>query len=263
MARYAGQMRIPIFGRKPATPTPPATEAAAPDDRAASPGHAAVLAHLRQIETAEPLARAQLAGRVLFDLVYQMISNERGARIEDMIGILASTGGFASLLAALDEAERSNLALGPELTIVETTNGERYFFGDLPNRYLIESREALLSLALGAAQACGGDISMEMVHDAMRRVAGNIGGEGFGVPDLPAAHEPGDLPINYIRHLWPRILEALDLYEVPAGQRPAAIGFALQHAIEGGKDALDPTIAARIAVECAVPMAKIDPRRVR
>ena len=57
------------------------------------------------------------------------------------------------------------------------------------------------------------------------------------------------------------IIEALDLYDVPVLARPTAVGFALQRAIDEGREALDPLIAAKIAIECSVPMAKVDPLR--
>jgi hypothetical protein len=95
-----------------------------------------------------------------------------------------------------------------------------------------------------------------MVHQTMGHVASTVGGESFGQPQLPAERRPGDLPFNYVRFQCPKILEALKLYEVPSTQQPIAIGFALQRAIEAGKDAIDPTLAARIAIECAVPMPR-------
>ncbi|APE27276.1 hypothetical protein BMF35_a0447 [Aurantiacibacter gangjinensis] len=52
--------------------------------------------------------------------------------------------------------------------------------------------------------------------------------------------------------------EALDTYEVPLQQRPAAFGFALQRVIDAGKQAADPAAMAQLAVECAVPMSKLD-----
>ena len=33
--------------------------------------------------------------------------------------------------------------------------------------------------------------------------------------------------------------------------RPAALGFALQRALDEGRDVLDPLMAAKIAIECA------------
>jgi hypothetical protein len=256
-------MKLPFFGRKPSSspqtsPSPPAGGG----NGEAHPGHRAVLDHLRRTEGEQPLARPQLVGRLLFDMICKMIANGgHGVRMEDLLAILASTGGFSCLVAALSEVGRSPLP-GNSLAIVTGKDGHHYFFGDLPNRYLIESEFALLSLALGAAQAFGGSVSLDMVHQTMRHVAGTVGGESFGQPQLPAEHRPGDLPFNYVRFLWPRVLEGLKLYEVPPAQAPIAIGFALQRAIEAGKDAIDPTLAARIAIECAVPMAKVDPKRI-
>lgn len=74
---------------------------------------------------------------------------------------------------------------------------------------------------------------------------------------------PSDVPYNYIKYLAPKIISALELYDVPPETRPAALGFALQRAIDAGKDVLDPTLAADIAIEFAVPAAKFDPAKFR
>ena len=95
----------------------------------------------------------------------------------------------------------------------------------------------------------------------MRHVAETVGRADFGTPRVAAPHRPGDVPFNYIKYLAPKIFEALDLYEVPADKRASAIGFAIQRAIDASKDVLDPTIAADIVTECAVPAAKFDPAR--
>jgi len=227
-------------------------------------GHAALLQHLKDMEAADPLIRIKLAGRIVFDMVGNMLRGERGVRIEDLLGVLASTGGFACLAAAADELPR--LPAGQDhqhaLVVVTDDQGRRYFFGDLPNKYLVDGPMALLGLALAAAREHGAAMPPDAVTAVMRRVAGHdIGKDGvFGHPVLPEAHRLADLPINFVRHLWPRIVEALTLYEVPVAQRPAALGMALQIAIDEGKEVLAPAMAATIAIECAVPMAKIDPQ---
>lgn len=255
---------MPIFGRRTSPPPPRQPPPSPPaEQRVDAPlGHRNVLDHLRKVEGTEPLARPQLVGKLLFDLFTQMIATDRGVRIEDLIAVLASTGGFSCLMAALSSAHDDDRSLPNSLVIMTGKDGHQYFFGDLPNRYLVESHLSLLSLALGAAQSCGGQVSLAMVHDAMAHVAGTVGGESFGQPRLPAANQLSDLPFNYVRHMWPKVLEALRLYEVQPTQWPAAIGFALQRAIDAGKTAIDPTLAARIAIECAVPMAKLEPRRI-
>ena len=131
----------------------------------------------------------------------------------------------------------------------------------MPNTALWEHPESLLSLALGAAQACGGTVNKQMVEDTMAKTASTLGSEQFGQIDVEPRHQPTDRAIDYVRHFWPHYLEALALYSMPAEQWPMAFGFALQSAIEAGKQVLEPTLAARICIDCAVPMAKLDPQR--
>jgi hypothetical protein len=146
-----GSTQLPIFGKKPAAPPPPSPPSEDPKDH---PGHRAVLNRLRTLDATQPEARLQLAGDVLFDLVYQLVKGERGARIEDFLAILGSVGGHACIVGALDTVARSSgKPTENQLVVVGGKDGNRYYFGDLPNEALLESRLSLLSLTLGAAQA--------------------------------------------------------------------------------------------------------------
>ncbi len=42
-------------------------------------------------------------------------------------------------------------------------------------------------------------------------------------------------------------------------ERPILLGLAAQQAIEMGKDVIPPAEAAKLVMECAVPMSKIGP----
>ena len=248
-------MKPPIFGRKrtPIEPPPPADH---------PPGHAAVLRQLAEDDRTDPTIRLKLAGQVVFDLLYRTISNDKGARIEDLLGILGATGGFSCIVGVMGQLAQEGRA--PEeagMVTVRGHDGFPYYFGDLPNRFLLESELSLLSLTLGAAHALGAQVSLEMVERVMKHVAGSVGGADFGVPRLPSEHMPGDRPIEYVKFLWPQVRSALDLYEVPALGRASALGFAVQQAIDGGKSVLEPLLAAGIVIEYAVPTAKLDPTR--
>jgi hypothetical protein len=229
----------------------------------ADPGHQAVLRHLREREKEEPLIRAQVAGTIVFDLFVEILRERSGrVRIEDLIAALASFGGHLCLVAVLDTlAERGLTPQQVGMLEVEGSDGHRYYFGDEPNRLLLESETALLSLVLGAAHSLGAPVSLEMVHEVMSRTAKRVGTDEFGKTELPDEHQPAMPPFEWVKHGRVRVLEALDLYEVPPLMRPAAIGFALQRALDEGRDVLDPLLAATIAIECAVPMAKVDPLR--
>jgi hypothetical protein len=73
---------------------------------------------------------------------------------------------------------------------------------------------------------------------------------------VPDPHQPALPRFDWVSHGRRKVVEALDLYEVPLQARPTAVGFALQRAIGEGRQVLDPLTAARIAIECSVPMAK-------
>ena len=249
-----------MFGRKG---TVPASEPSRGGRDHHPVGHRHVLEHLERTEAENPDQRAQVAGMALFEYACKITKVDGRIRIEDLVGLLASIGGYTCIEAAFSRLKAAGQT-PQQAGMVEAAgaDGNRYYFGDLPNSYLWESDRALLSLALGAAQAAGGAVSAEIVHDCMARTARSVGGPEFGVPMLPEKNRPPD-PIDLLTQLWSHFRESLELYEVPTEQWPAALGFALQRAIDAGKTALDPGMLAQVAVECAVPMAKLDPARVR
>ena len=256
------------FGRKQVgTPTPPPPPSGGsggggsenPKDH---PGHQAVLRLLREKDATEPEARLQLAGRVVFDLFCRMLQGERGVRIEDLLAALGSIGGHLCLTAILDSLKTSGRT--PQdigMLVADGADGHSYYFGDAPNRLLLESQFSLLSLTLGAAHHLGAPVTLEMVHDVMKRTASSVASPAFAQLSVPEKHQPALTPFQWVEHGRQRMIEAFDLYEVAPEGRPSAVGFAIQQAIDAGKAALDPLTAARIVIECAVPMAKVDPAR--
>jgi hypothetical protein len=235
----------------------------ASEDAKSHPGHQAVLRQLREREQEEPLIRAQVAGTIVFDLFVRLLGERTGrVRIDDLIAALASVGGHLCLVAVLDTLQERGLTPAQVgMLEVKGSDGHRYYFGDEPNRLLLESSESLLSLVLGAAHAHGAPVSLDMVHEAMGRTAKRVGTAEFGQPELPDQHQSALSPFEWVEHGRGKIGEALDLYDVPPRSRPTAVGFALQRAIDDGREVLDPLLAAKIAVECSVPMAKVDPLR--
>jgi hypothetical protein len=205
----------------------------------------------------------QVAGSVVFDLFARLLQGQgERVRIDDLIAALASLGGHLCLVAVLDTLEKQGTTpkeIG--MLEVEATDGHRYYFGDAPNRLLVESGTSLLSLVLGAAHHHGAPVSLDMIHETMGRTAQRVGTPEFGNVEVPEQHQPALSPFDWVVHGRRHITEALDLYQVPPQARPTAVGFALQRAVDEGRQALDPLMAARIAVECAVPMAKVDPVR--
>src|SRR5882724_12999287 len=95
------------------------------------------------------------------------------------------------------------------------------------------------------------------------KVPGNLKIGPAAISESWRGHSGGRVRASCPLHdgLRAKLFEALDLYEVPLNKRASTIGFAVQKAIDAGKETLDPTIAADIVTECAVPAAKFDPSR--
>ncbi|HEY1229506.1 MAG TPA: hypothetical protein VGF26_19540 [Ramlibacter sp.] len=226
------------------------------DEQKNQSGHQAFLRYVREKEKEEPGIRERVTASVLFDFLYDILKDERGVNIDILLAVLASVGGQECIAAVLDAAPMDATMADLGLTVIKGNDGRMYFFGDAPNRLLVESPDSLISLAFGAAQAQGAPVTMEMIHDEMRKVAQNVGGPDFETLDLPPQHMV-DRPTDWARVFGPKLAEPLDLCEVPRDRRPATIGYAIQKAMDTAKGTVDPMIAARIVLQCACRTAKV------
>lgn len=226
-------------------------------------GHQAVLRTLLDKEKTDPNARQQLVGGLICDMVCQLIKNDRGVRVEDLIAVLASVGGFSCIFSVLYILKHKGI---PPQSVgvmsVAASDGHTYYIGEPLNQYLVSNPISLLGLTIGNAQKFGSQITNDFLLEVIKRSASELGSEAFGKPILPAENMPSDTLFNLVQMMWPRIREMLRIYDVMVGRFPEAMGFALAKAITLAKEAIDPSIAVRIAIECSVPMSKISPERV-
>lgn len=242
----------------PPTPKPKPEPA-----QSATPGHDALLNHLDEKDKEDPVVRLQVAGKGVFDVACQVLSGlggREGIRVEDLLALLGSTGGFSvilTVLAHLKEAGDSLETAG--IQHIGTKDGKHYYFGEFPNHILLNSEMSVLGLSLGMAQKLGGEVGFDEVSEASTHVINTIGTPEFGVPRLPEAHRPVIAPAEFVSQLWPRINAELDRYQVHFLHKPTVIGFAIQNAMQAGKETLPPDLAAKIIIECAVPMSRLDP----
>ena len=244
-----------MFGRKKAKPPGGGSEGP-PDDQKNQPGHQAVLSHLREREVSDPGIRERLAGAILFDFAYDLMKDDRGVHIESLLAMLGSVGGQECIAPIIAAASGDTTLEQMGLMGVRGDDGRLYLFGDPPNRLLVESEDSLLSLTFGAAQALGAPVTMQMILDEMKKVAGSVGGPDFEKLDLPPEHMV-DRPTEWARVFRSKLAGPLDLYDVPPMRRACAIGYAIQKAIDAGKQNLDPLLSATIVLQCATRTSKV------
>lgn len=252
-------MKVPTFGRSTRPPAPPS---APPREEMESLAHSSASADPRRRETEDTVQSPGLVASALLDHLIQEMAKDGNVHSIDLFAALGSVGGFSCVLTAFDIASAGQFSDDADLIAMETEDGSRYYTGNLPNAFLLESHDSLLNLTYGAARRSGAVISQEMAMEALRYVISTIGHPQFGIPRLMEEHRPGDTPLAYVRRLWPKLADALDRNLVPISRRPFAVGLALELAFFHVRPPLDPSLAARIVTECAIPMAKLDPRLI-
>ena len=210
----------------------------------------------------DPLVHLKIGAQELVQTLLTSMKTERGVHIESVLAVLGSLGGFCCVDSALKRAAelgRSTRECG--IHDVETSDGNRYYMGDPINKLLGERELSLGAMVAGMIHHLGSEDYPDLGEIA-GHVAGTLGGPDFGRPRVPDQHQPGDLPINYVRDLWPLILPQVE-HRVPVPlERVTLFGFAAQNVIQMGKDVIPPAVAGKLVMECAVPMAKLDPTRL-
>ncbi|NOR71556.1 MAG: hypothetical protein GQ532_18030 [Methylomarinum sp.] len=142
-------------------------------------------------------------------------------------------------------------------TIIETTDGNNYYFGDLPNKPLVEGQVSVWGLVADIIQHLQKP-ELPDINTIFYHVANTVGDSQFGIPRIPDKHKPGDLPINYVASMWTVLLPVVVLFCDKPMERPILLGLAIQQVIEMGKDVIPPSMAAQLVMEGAIPMSKLD-----
>ena len=112
-------------------------------------------------------------------------------------------------------------------------------------------------LAVAGAQRAGCG-TLPDVGEIFKQVSQTVGTESFGKPRIAPKHAPLDLPLNYVRSLWPALLPTIKEFCPDPRDWSILLGLSVQEAIDAGKKAVDPCTALRLVMESAIPMSKVD-----
>lgn len=238
-----------LFGKKPASTS-----------ATGHPGAQALSHAIRERRKKDPLVGAKLGGKEVAHQLQAMVKRDGRIHIETLLACVGALGGFACHMAIRESVvDGGELAEKEAFVIADGTDGKRYFFGDLVNKPLAEDRLSLWTLVGGMAQQLDSG-NVPDVQAIFRHVASSVGDEAFGAPNLPAEHMPAAAPIELLRALWPRLLPIVDKFCESPVERPLLFGFCGQEVLQLGKEVIAPGMAARVIMECAVPMSKISPQ---
>ncbi|SFU85505.1 hypothetical protein SAMN05216350_106214 [Polaromonas sp. YR568] len=233
-------------GRKEAPRTPPMR-----------PQEEALLRAIEEKRKTDSLIGAKIGSKEVVQRLLSGMKTERGVHIESLLCALGSLAGYACQADLRQQAKKQGMAETSLLMVVGTKDGKNFFFGDHLNKALAESQLSIWSLAAGAAQH-NGCTKLPDVAEIFGYVTGTVGGESFGIPRLPDGHKPGDLPINYLKSLWPVMLNVIHPFCKESVEWPILFGFAIQEVMDLSKTAIKPDLALQVVMESAIPMSKVD-----
>lgn len=209
-------------------------------------------------KTKDPMVVLKVGSQEVNHYIINALKDRKGVHIESLLTALGSLAGFSCQMSIREELiESGKIPENSAFMVVEGADGKKYYFGDLLNAPLAESQYSIWALSAGAAQQLG-CTSLPDVGEIFEHVAQTVGIESFGIPRVPDNHRVNDLPINYVKSLWPKILPVMMPFCRKPSEWPIVFGLAIQQVIYVEKDMIDPKLAVSIVMESAIPMSKVD-----
>jgi hypothetical protein len=201
--------------------------------------------HRQAIERArlDPLQHAKAGSRELVGIVAEQLQSRGDTRPESLLCALGALAGFACQVSARTNAFAHGMP-------------ERDRLSEDLCLLLFGMEYSVYGLVAGAARHHGCTAFPEPA-EIWAHVAKSAGTAEFGVPRLPPEHAPRDLPAAYLRLFWPMLKPVISRHCSNPAHWPVMCALALQQAIERGQGTLEPGMAMRVALESALPIARI------
>lgn len=191
----------------------------------------------------DPLQHAKSGSRELVRMVAEQLQSRGDTRPESLLCALGALAGFACQVSARINAFAHGMP-------------ERDRVGEDLSLLLFGMEFSVWALVAGAARH-NGCTNFPEPAEIWAHVNKSMGTPEFGVPRVPAQHAPRDLPADYLRLFWPMLKPVIARYCSNPAHWPVMCALALQQAIELGQGRLDPGMAMKMALESALPMARI------
>lgn len=209
----------------------------------------------------------ELIGRnIAAMLMAQQIKRTGQVHPETLLTEIGALAGFAVQMSIRKSViERQKLDPGTILIEVATKNDEIYYFSDVMNWMLFENMEHppySVWAYVAAAVPSERRLLLPDISDIVSNAARSIGTGRFGVPRLPPAHMPLKLPRSALDEHWRPIRAEFEASCRDPSEWAYDIAAAAQWQMLTSRDAVDLPLAARIVMEAAIPMSKVDPRTV-
>lgn len=245
----------------PATASTASTASAPAAAQEASPPPAAPQDALQRMvadkKKDDPLFGLKVSAKEVVVQLINGMKTDKGIHIQSLLTAIGALAGYACQVSVREEWVNSGkLPENQAFVIAAGADGRQYYFGNLVNKPLAETPYSVWSLAAGGAQQAGGT-ALPDVAAIFKHVASTVGGDQFGIPNVPPQHKASDLPINYVKNLWPTLQPLVAQFADSPADWPVVTAIAAQQIVAMSKNVIDPGLAVTIVMESAVPMSKV------
>ena len=219
----------------------------------------ALLNALKEKKKEDPFIMLKVGGQEITQRVMESLKSKDGVHVESVLGILGSLAGYACHAAYREEfVDSGRYQENQVFTSVTGKEGEQYYFSDNTNKLLAEDKVSVWGIVAGNSVHLS-QVPLPDIKTLFLQVTKSVGSKDFGIPQVPEEHKPTEQPLTYVKKLWHPLLPAVEKFCEGPMERPILFAFAIQHAINLSKDVIPPAEAAKLVMECAVPMSKIGP----
>jgi hypothetical protein len=220
------------------------------------------------------------------DSILKWLTGERGVHPETLMVSAGALAGFAAQNAAFRSIGPPGTPVPEGVIMAVDAGGERYYFGDRINGYLVrqtsEYAYPLWGFISAAALEAGlPEKDMPDPREMFGYVAKTVGKPEFGIPRSPKEHPFHLTPRQALEAFWPgtRILlsnadgilvKGLGGLEtapegrtsVPEAHWPLIMALVARQFILMAKGTLEPRLALSLVMESAIVMSKVDPKTI-
>ncbi|MDO8289040.1 MAG: hypothetical protein Q7T44_07455 [Parvibaculum sp.] len=199
------------------------------------------------------------------ELLFAELADKRGVQIEAVLTALGGIAGF-SVQMMIREAyvDSGKVAEDKIFVVIGGADGEKYFSGDNINEGVMAPRPGNLSvwsLVAGAPHSVGAPLPD--IADMVSVMAKSYGSPAFWVPDVPQENMPRLMPKELLNRYW-NVVRNIQMMNVGViSTMPFSIAQLAQLIILENKAIIDPTIGAKVVMEAALRMSRIDPKHVQ
>jgi hypothetical protein len=209
---------------------------------------------------------AETVADKIVDLIFgELTAPNGGIHAETALTTLGALAGFSSQMAIREFFIKSGMISEEKaFVVIGTKAGQTFYFGDLLNQILTSTKKgewSVWAFVGGGAQRLGAK-ALPDIQEIYAHVAASVGHENFGIPRLPPQNMPHAGAAELLEKFWNPVRNYLVLNVDKPSSWPLTLGVAAQKAMIRAKDIVDPALAAKIIMEAAIPMSKVNPALV-